>query len=148
MTATPEKRARLVELYNRWLGGKADGTHVADFLLANGVDVTLPEQPDPDPWPVPGSVAIATVRGVEGQVVWCVATGQGGRLRAWVSPTSVEGHRLHPTGEVTVTSRAVVVTEQDRDELLEQLADADVQPGWVARTVREWFAARLEGGTS
>jgi hypothetical protein len=111
-------------------------------------------KPDPDPQPVPGSVAIATVRiagsnandldSADHAGVLVVRT-QHGR---WYAPIL---DAVFTDAEVTVTSRAVVVTEADREDLIEKLRqywhlDPSASTSVEVSVIREWFAARLEGG--
>jgi hypothetical protein len=101
--------------------------------------------PDPTPQPVPGSVAIATVRGVEGVRVWSEPSVLVERP-IWHSIGRVGPDAAHPDHEVTVTSRAVVVTEADAEE--HALATRREFGHESERWFREWFAALLEGGAS
>lgn len=107
---------------------------LAEALAEAGVladDETPPGPAEPILALQPGDVAIATVRGVEGVVVIRTSDSRWVSAECWVGNDS----------EVTVTSRAVVVTEADRDELLSSMRD-----GFDYRDVREWFAAKLGGG--
>ncbi|TDE03440.1 hypothetical protein [Jiangella asiatica] len=148
MTANREQqRERLERVLDDWECTPMPQPDLSDYLLDNGVTVEEPEQPDPDPWPVPGSVAIATVGRRKGaQVIWDGADWwEMGNGQAWCRGTHA----------VTVTSRAVVVTEAAVEELaaefdLHAQAFAPESPGWdawisAAKALRQ-FAARLGGG--
>lgn len=91
----------------------------------------------------PGAVAIATVRGVEGVLIMRV---QAPDSCMWAAARHVNGGVLQLDGEdeVTVTSRAVVVTEVDRDKLIARFTIG----GASEHEIREWFDALLGGGRS
>lgn len=101
--------------------------------------------PDLEPAPTyqPGDVAIATVLdiGVRDniEVHW-----DG---KDWWEFPPDGGVVCHDTKDIEVTSRAIVVTEADRDELI---ATVSVEYGWAdwyAKKIRRWFDA-LRGGES
>ncbi|PZF83211.1 hypothetical protein, partial [Jiangella anatolica] len=95
----------------------------------------------PTPHPVPGSVAIATVRVADAvysnELVYRFLSG-------WAA---IElGYNDLADDEVTDVQRAVVVTEADVEDLL---GDWDDQwPDEAYEYFREWFAAKLEGGAA
>lgn len=176
MNAIPEKIQALTQLLTDAAPAVAsqgyDLEDLAHRLLQNGVDVTLPEpcrchpygEPpygtegqvdcpihgESAPAPQPGDVAIATVRGagetfVGVQVMLTEAAGPDD-TEQWMSAVPVDGMFWHEIADVTVTSRAVVVTEADRDELLD--AVVGLARHGVLSTVREWWNEKLGGGRS
>lgn len=100
----------------------------------------LVQVPVPAPTYQPGDVAIATVRGAEGVTVIRAQNEFGGPGVAWRSGVLVQGTDWHSSAAVTITSRAVVVTEAELWHLLNQVDS--VHEG----IIREWFAAKLGGG--
>lgn len=114
---------------------------VASFLLKNGVSVDIPE---PSSWPVPGSVAIATVRGEGPMVVTRIKPVVRPVVddAVWVTAEPVHRRTYHPEYEVTVTSRAAVVTEADR-AWFEGFLSTEQQHA----VFREWWNEKLEGGS-
>lgn len=171
MTATPEKVRALTQLLADAAPALvSDGWDLEDLaqrmLLSGRVDVDV-DLPEPAPTPQPRDVAIATVLVSHlstawdaEAVAWRCSCGDivfdalgpviAGRtvqvaVPAGVSPLSYS-HALHQA--VTVTSRAVVVTEADRDELRRRmLAWRKMERGArAADIVTEWWA-ELAGGT-
>lgn len=105
-------------------------------------DRALQDQLARQPAPSPGDVAIATVRGVEGVLVFRLRDGlwvthDNGDDRGWITMLD---------DEVTVTSRAVVVTADDRDQLIKDLSGYLGDVGHED-TVNRWFAALLGGAS-
>jgi hypothetical protein len=157
MTNNPrDERVDAMAAIVRSKGFVVDGDALV-ILEAIEPHVTIREQPDPDPQPVPGGVAIATVRGVEGVVVWRV---EDDTREKWRTAQPINRLRTHGDDQVTVTSRAVVITERYAEDLAERFERAASDASYklpeevteaylfAARQTRAWFAAELEGGAS
>lgn len=155
------QHARIIELMaDLGVGDSPESSAAvkANYLLDNGVTVEVPAPPTPGAtdWahlpgcagyfdtktervvctcPQPGDVAIATVhpfKAPHALADLCVTCG------------SLRTHDIH--GQPTPTSRAAIVTEADRDELIAKLQAAHGAGCFCHDYVREWFAVRLGGG--
>lgn len=142
--SAPENWPKIKDIGTR--RDEAFARHQADALAAAQNEAG----PTSDPWPIPGSVAIATVRGGFKDVL-LVRFAVSLHADRWFSPVGLgpKGEHEFLDHEVTVTSRAAVVTEADVEQLMgaichgEQQHDEHVQ---YCVPIREWFAALLDGG--
>ncbi len=125
--ATPEEWARITERHPE-IGLYPGGSPAERAALAE----VRAEPPQPEYRP--GDVAIATVR--IGDAVYPNELVLR-YLDGWSAPGLGYDDLLQD--EVTVTSRAAVVSEEDRDELIEFVGPHDAQ------TIRDWWNEKLGG---
>lgn len=109
-------------------------------VSSDPMGVFVPDLDEPATAYQPGDVAIATVRvgdaSYPNELVYRFLSG-------WAA---IElGYHDLTDDEVTVTSRAVVVTEADRDQLVEDLTEYLGDVGHED-TVSRWYDALLGGG--
>ena len=141
MTAAPENLTALADDFELRARAFVEGSPGWDAWTSAASSLRKALDRESAPTYQPGDVAIATVRGVEGVLVVRVS-------ELWMSNVSVPtglGMFWHLDRDVSVTSRAVVVTEPDVERLLKELSEVTVWLG-ARRRIREWFDAKLGGG--